>query len=150
MAVDYLVYVSQATKAVSDGDLKDILAKSREYNAGADISGMLVFAYGRDGRRGSFMQLLEGDAGEIETLREKIFADPRHHTKIVIEKGSKAERDFSDWSMAFKNAPEDSLAAFPAFADLGSDHFFERCQTGRISGSLAFLKDFWDADRSDA
>ncbi|MEF2549692.1 BLUF domain-containing protein, partial [Aurantimonas sp. E1-2-R+4] len=128
---------------LSPADLEAILAKSRSYNPLHDISGMLLFASGRDGRRGSFMQLLEGDRGAIETLRTTIFADPRHHTKIVIEEGEKPERDFADWSMAFQNATAESLAGYPAFADLGSDHFHARCQAGEAHRSLEFLKDFW-------
>jgi len=149
--VNYLVYVSQARQGLGTADLEAILSKSRSYNPLHDISGMLLFASGRDGRRGSFMQLLEGDRGAIETLRTTIFADPRHHTKIVIEEGEKPERDFADWSMAFQSATAESLAGYPAFADLGSDHFYARCQAGEAHRSLEFLKDFWAAEpREDA
>lgn len=144
--MNYLVYVSQARQGLGAADLEAILATSRRKNPSCGISGMLLFASGRDGRRGSFMQLLEGDRGALETLRTTIFADPRHHTKIVIEQGEKPGRDFADWSIAFKNATSETLAGYPAFADLGSDHFYARCQAGEAHRSLEFLKDFWAAE----
>ncbi|MCP3055268.1 BLUF domain-containing protein [Aurantimonas marianensis] len=144
--MNYLVYVSQARQGLDAADLRAILSTSRNYNPLHGISGMLLFASGRDGRRGSFMQLLEGDRRAIETLRTTIFADPRHHTKIVVEQGEKPERDFADWSMAFRNVTREDLTGYPEFADLGSDHFFARCEAGATHRSLEFLKDFWAAE----
>lgn len=143
MPVNYLVYVSQARDGLTDADLEEILAASRRNNE-KRITGMLLYAPRRDGSAGSFMQLLEGNAEDLERLRETIFDDPRHHTKIVIEKGTKETRDFPDWSMAFRNAPAESLAKYPAFKDLGEAHFLERCQQGKISGGCEFLLDFWN------
>ncbi|WP_162300798.1 BLUF domain-containing protein [Alkalilacustris brevis] len=142
MPVDYLLYVSQARAGLTDADLEEILAASRRNNE-KRISGILLYAPRRDGSAGSFMQLLEGNAEDLEELRQRIFDDPRHHTKVVIEKGTKEERDFPDWSMAFKNAPAESLAKYPVFKDLGEAHFLDRCQRDTISGGCEFLLDFW-------
>ncbi len=90
------------------------------------------------------MQLLEGEADEIEGLRKRIFDDPRHHTKIVIERGDKSDRDFSDWSMAFRTTNASELADYPEFAELGEQHFHERCAQGEVKGALEFLCDFWE------
>lgn len=142
---DHLVYVSQARAGLSDGDIEAILAASRDYNVAHAVTGMLLFAEKRDGRRGSFMQLLEGPAEAIETLQRRIFGDPRHHTKIVVERGAGTDRTFPDWSMAYKKAPESGLAADSVFSDLGEDAFFDRCRRGEVSGSIAFLCEFWNA-----
>lgn len=144
MSVDYLVYVSQAAPTLSASDLTAILESSRSYNGDRDISGLLVYAPGRAGNRGSFMQLLEGSAEEIEALRRRIFADPRHHTKVVLESGSKPARAFADWSMAFRTASPEHLAAFPDFSDLGEEHFHCRIAEGGQDGALQFLQDFWE------
>jgi len=144
VSVDYILYVSQARPGLSDADLDAILEKSRAYNTGKGITGLLLYVRRSDGRAGSFMQMLEGNADEIELLRKRIFEDSRHHTKIVLERGSKPERDFSDWSMAFKNVSGESLAAHPTFRDLGEEHFFERCRNGEIDGACRFLVDFWN------
>lgn len=146
MAIDYLLYVSQADGNLTEADIQEILEKSRRYNEGVEISGMLLFVEGRDGRRGSFMQLLEGEAGELEVLRSRIFADRRHHTKIVLEQGKKPARDFGDWSMAYKSAKSSDFADHPIFSGLGEDHFAERCAGKEIAGSCDFLVEFWDAD----
>jgi hypothetical protein len=147
MSVDYLVYVSQARAGLSDSELESILAQSQDYNSAHSVTGLLLYVRRSQADGGSFMQLLEGDGAELERLRQRIFDDPRHHTKIVIEKGTKPERDFSDWSMAFKNVPQDSLATYPAFKDLGEAHFMELCRNGDVAGACEFLVEFWnDAD----
>lgn len=144
--IDYLVYVSQAAPDLSQADIERILETSRRYNTDKDITGMLLFVEERDGMRGSFMQLLEGNGDELKTLRNKIFDDPRHHTKIVIEQGHKAARDFGDWSMAYKSADSSALADSASLAELGQNEFFERCTNGEISVASEFLIEFWNAD----
>lgn len=145
MAIDYLVYVSQAARPLSEADIAAILEASRRYNLAHGITGMLIYAPGRTGTGGSFLQLLEGDADEIERLRARIFADKRHHTKVVLERGGKPARAFPDWSMAFRAATPERLAAFPAFADLGEDFFHAKLREGGVDGALQFLIDFWEA-----
>ena len=144
--IDFLVYVSQARAGLSDDDIAAILATSHEHNPSRAITGMLLFAENRDGRRGSFMQLLEGPAEAVEALRRRIFDDPRHHTKIVVERGSAEDRSFPDWSMAYKAAPDSGLAAGSVFSDLGEEAFFDRCRHGEVAGSVAFLCEFWNAE----
>jgi len=144
--VSYLVYVSQAAAGLNEADLEAILSASRDWNARNDVTGVLLFVAGRDGNRGSFMQLLEGDKDVLENLRRRIFADQRHHTKIVIQTGTKPSRDFSDWSMAFKAVDPDALASHAQFSDLAAPEFIERCRLGGVHGALEFLCDFWDAD----
>jgi hypothetical protein len=144
--VNYLIYVSQARPALDQADLDSILSTSRAYNTEKDITGMLLFVAGRDGKRGSFMQLLEGSAEELEALRKRIFADPRHHTKLVLEKGTKPQRDFADWSMAFRSVVAGDLAAHAGFADIGTEAFQQRCEAGEVHRSLAFMCDFWSSD----
>lgn len=145
MSVSYLVYVSAAKRGLNAADLEAILDESRAYNAEHDISGLLIFAGSKSGGPGSFMQALEGDAKEIETLRARIFADPRHHTKVVLERGEKPSRDFADWSMAFKSVSASDLDEHPAFKDLGEAHFLERCGRDGAEGALRFLCEFWNA-----
>jgi hypothetical protein len=144
--IDYLVYVSQARPDLTDKDIARILEASRRNNAEWGLSGMLLFADKRDGRRGSFMQLLEGPADMVDKMRDRIFADDRHHTKIVLEQGRRAARVFPDWSMAYKALDDRTLAGHPDFAALGADHFMERCGRGEVTGALEFLCDFWDTD----
>lgn len=143
VSTHYLVYVSQADSGLSPKDLESILTESRTYNPSKGITGILLYVEGDGRSRGSFMQLLEGDEIEIERLRKRIFSDPRHHTKIVLERGQKADRDFPDWSMAFKSVTQSEIRAHPAFADLGEAHFQDRCARDGMDGALGYLCDFW-------
>ncbi|MEQ3626770.1 MAG: BLUF domain-containing protein [Celeribacter sp.] len=145
MSLSYLVYVSQAAHDLSEGALADILRSSQRYNATRDISGALLFVEGRDGRRGAFMQLLEGEEAELEQLRSRIFDDPRHHTKVVLERGPLAQRNFAEWSMAFRAVTPPDLADHPEFAELADPGFMERCQDQGAPGAVAFLCEFWNA-----
>lgn len=147
MAMVSLVYVSQAERHLVDRDVAEILAASRSYNAARAITGVLLFAPGRDGYRGSFMQLLEGEEAEVEALRRRIFADRRHHTQIVIDRAPVVERSFADWSMAFREVSDETLCNFPEFARLGHPGFLEKCERDGAPGALAFLKEFWEAEK---
>lgn len=144
MPVSYIVYVSQAENDLPASAPEDILAESRPYNAAHDITGVLLFVEGGGGRRGSFMQVLEGDAAEIEALRKRIFADRRHHTKVVLESGEKPHRDFADWSMAYKAVDAAALREHPVFADLGDPAFIRKAQESGAPGALSFLCEFWE------
>ena len=147
MSVSYLVYVSQAAKGMDKTILDDILSKSRANNSDKAITGILLFVEGRDSNRGSFMQLLEGDKEKINALRDVIFDDPRHHTKVVLEQGSKAARDFKDWSMALKTVKQSELEDHPQFADLADPDFIQKCRKQGAPGTLSFLCEFWDAPK---
>jgi len=145
MSLTYLVYVSQAERALDEEALAAILAESRAYNPAHGITGALLFVAGRDGNSGSFMQLLEGEKADVDTLRKRIFADSRHHTKVVIEQGPLETRTFADWSMAFRGVTAKALEAYPSFARLGEPDFVETFNRGDAKGALAFLNEFWNA-----
>ena len=88
-AVYSLVYASAATGTPSTEELESILARARENNAQADVTGMLVY------HEGSFLQALEGDLEIVEALFERIEADPRHTDTVVLFRGMVEERQFS-------------------------------------------------------
>lgn len=144
MSTHFLIYVSQADSNFKPSDLEEVLKESRRYNPDHEITGVLLFVEGEGRHRGSFMQLLEGDEAQLEQLRKRIFSDPRHHTKIVLERGVKELRDFPDWSMAFKSVAHSELRNHPSFADLGEASFFERCARDGMDGVLCYLCDFWE------
>ncbi len=55
---------------------------------------------------GNFMQVLEGPEEAVMDIFGKIEKDIRHTNIIVILKDPIAEREFSEWSMAFLNLDE--------------------------------------------
>ena len=80
MSLNCLVYVSLANQEMSDNHLQTMLQKAREKNERLSITGMLLY------RDGFFMQALEGELADIESLYDTISKDPRHSDLILIYK----------------------------------------------------------------
>ncbi len=59
-------------------------------------------------RDGNFLQVLEGPAGVVDSLIQKIKRDPRHNGVILMSRKAIEERQFGDWSMAFRNMSKDA------------------------------------------
>ena len=79
----FLVYVSMAQEKMSKEDLLDILAQSREANAKAGITGMLLY------KDGNFMQALEGEETAVRALYARICRDPRHRGILTLVEGER-------------------------------------------------------------
>lgn len=140
----HLIYVSQAAQPMREDELADILAHSRNYNSANDVTGLLIYRFAPDSGRGNFMQLLEGEREEVRNLFERICADPRHHTKILLEEGESGGRHFPDWSMGFRDVDTADLADHPGFADLGEETFRRRAAHGEIEGALDLMRSFYE------
>lgn len=111
----YLVYVSMSAEDISKEDLLDILAKSRDENSKAGITGMLLH------KDGNFMQVLEGEETAVRALYQRIILDPRHRGILTLVEGHREKRHFADWSMGFQDlgAPEArSTPGYSEFLDL--------------------------------
>lgn len=93
----YLIYVSHAADGLKSSDLHDILNKAHQVNANLGITGLLLYKNKR------FMQLIEGQEDTVRGLYQKILQDPRHRDLIVLQEDTEPERQFPEWSMAFRN-----------------------------------------------
>lgn len=118
----HLVYVSSAANPFSQEELVDLLAKARENNAKLGITGLLLY------KDGNFMQVLEGEMTAVRELYEKISRDPRHDGTIVLLEDQIASRQFSDWSMGFRNLADEKIQNLPGYSQfmnkaLVADHF---------------------------
>lgn len=91
MLSQYL-YISTAP-TLSRADVDAILDTSARNNPARDITGLLLF----NGR--NFLQLLEGDEGELAALMERITADARHSGVSVLDRRTIAARACPDWAM---------------------------------------------------
>jgi len=140
----HLIYVSQAERPMTDEELAAILKKSRDYNTRDGITGLLIYKYSRPDDRANFMQLLEGEKDQVLDAFRRIRADNRHHTKVVLEEGEIAERNFPDWSMGFRNVEPKQLADFEGFSDLGSEEFWKRAKSGELSEPLEIMLSFYE------
>jgi len=140
----HLIYVSQAAQPLTETELAGILEKSRDYNRRDGITGLLIYKLTPSANRGNFMQLLEGEKADVQKAFERIKADRRHHTKIVLEEGEIAARNFPDWSMGFRNIDEADLASFEGYSDLGSEDFWARAKDGHLDDALEIMMSFYD------
>ena len=93
--VYHLLYCSQAVRAFGEEQLADLLEASLAWNAQCGITGLLC--YGNE----HFVQVLEGDAAEVEGLFARIRRDRRHHHVHILSRGVGPARRFEDWRMAF-------------------------------------------------
>jgi hypothetical protein len=92
----FSVYVSTATRLMSEEELNALLEQSRAKNARADITGLLLY------KDGNFMQFLEGAKEKVCALLEEIRMDPRHHGMIILLQEERPAREFPEWSMGFQ------------------------------------------------
>jgi hypothetical protein len=143
-ALKYIIYVSQAAKVFSSDDLAGLLNHSRERNSADGISGLLIYRYNTDFKRGNFLQVLEGTDDALDDVWRRISGDPRHHTIIVLDEGNIDTRAFGDWSMGFRNVDERDLAQFIGFSELGSDEFWENAKKQGLPDALSTLRSFYD------
>jgi hypothetical protein len=107
----FLVYVSMAQEKMSKEDLLDILAQSREANAKAGITGMLLY------KDGNFMQALEGEETAVRALYARICRDPRHRGILTLVEGERENRCFGDWSMGFQDLSSPEARATPGYSE---------------------------------
>lgn len=95
-----LVYSSLAAEPFDDDQLAALLTQSRNANARADITGMLLY------RKGRFIQFLEGPEALVRDLLARISADPRHSSVRVMVDGHPPTRQFAEWTMGYEPVNE--------------------------------------------
>lgn len=141
--MNYLVYVSQAERPMTSQALATLLEQSRAYNHKDGITGLLIYKYSADDDRAYFMQLLEGEKAVLYSTFERIAADRRHHTKVILEEGEIPARNFPDWSMGFRDLEPGALTDFEGYSDLGSSDFWERALSGELTSGLELMQSFY-------
>lgn len=103
-----LLYISTARSVLSSSELDALLAKSRQANAAAGVTGLLVVG----GRR--FLQVLEGPDEAVSATYDRIKGDPRHFALVKLHDKSIETRSFASWAMGFEHggvAPESATLA---------------------------------------
>ena len=95
-----LLYVSTSVRPIGEDDLTVLLDQSRHNNALFGVTGFLW----SDGRR--FLQVLEGPDDSIAETYERIANDDRHRDLLVLRDERIDDRQFGDWSMAYRRSYE--------------------------------------------
>ncbi len=87
------LYASRTAKPGDTRALAEILAVSRRRNVQLGVTGLLCVA------GDVFIQVLEGGRDEVNTLYNRIVADPRHEHVRLLSYQEIPTRRFSLWSM---------------------------------------------------
>lgn len=125
MELQQLIYSSAAVYKLTEVELSRILLGARRRNAALGVTGMLLY------NEGSFLQVLEGTAENVEALFERIGRDPRHGRLMVLLRRSVAARQFEAWSMGFVDV-KGIAAGLPGYSD-----FLRSGHDPALAGSLA-------------
>jgi hypothetical protein len=97
-----LLYVSQPVGPVTTTVTTSILEKSRIYNKGENITGVLCQG------SGLWMQALEGERHQVNVLYSRIMASRHHHNIELLSMEEITHRQFGQWSMALVHLYKDS------------------------------------------
>ena len=89
-----LIYSSRST-GIGPEDVESILVGAREYNSGANVTGLLCFSAER------FLQCLEGSRSAVNEIYRRILIDRRHEGAEILRYAEVEHRDFASWSMAY-------------------------------------------------
>ena len=73
-----LVYVSTASQPLSTGQIGRLLERARQRNRELEVTGVLLYSDGH------FMQCLEGPAGSLATVYERIKCDSLHFGMVDL------------------------------------------------------------------
>lgn len=110
-SLSYTIYISFAAIRLSQHELLDLLKKARLRNQAQGLTGMLLY------RDGTYLQYLEGQRADINSLMKRLREDPRHKAIGVLREGTVPERLFPDWSMAYKNLAGLRSSQVPGYSE---------------------------------
>ena len=132
----HIIYSSAAKTPFGPEELLALLGSARSKNTSLNISGMLLHI------EGSFLQVIEGQEGDIDALFETISQDPRHGNIVTIVRESIPRRAFSDWSMGFADISREDLEQASGWNDFMSNPEAVRALVpGRAQKLLTAFKD---------
>lgn len=106
-----VIYSSVSATPMQIDDLEDILERAQECNAEVGITGALVYA------DGFFLQVLEGEAEDVQELMARISKDVRHESVTVLKRGEIPAAVFNDWTMAYVGATAAQVAKWAGFSE---------------------------------
>jgi len=106
-----IVYLSSATALLTRAELLDLLEKGRRRNAKIGITGLLLC------KDVNMMHALEGKEETVKALYKKICRDRRHRRIIPLIQTPIQERQFPDWSMAFRDLDAADDRDIPGYSE---------------------------------
>lgn len=120
-----MTYVSSSSHTFDEPELDYLLQRSREWNRGHGLSGLLLY------KAGAFMQAIEGDEKSVRrTFRRRIRRDGRHGDIRILHAGEIEARSFPEWTIGFNRVATENDLEVP-----GYDDFLARGDFGPSWGS---------------
>lgn len=116
-AMIQLIYSSTATQNFSEEQLAQLLKISARNNQRRGITGLLVYS------QGTFLQVLEGEANEVEEAFQTIKTDARHRDIQQHVLNTVKAREFSQWHMGFRSLKKPDAMAYPHYAPFFEEGF---------------------------
>lgn len=115
-----IIYISDYTGTPHeiDIDLRNICATAKARNPKRGITGCLFY------HNGNFLQAIEGEKSDVNSLMLNIGGDPRHSNLTRIVNSPISKRGFPDWNMDTFNL--DSYAAIDREAVRQYEQAFSR------------------------
>ena len=108
----HIIYLSSAVVPFSQADLQSLLGVSRRNNSALGVTGILLY------KDGNFLQVIEGEKAVVDELYSKIARDGRHGGIMTFFREEIAEREFPDWSMAFRDLSTGNGDGAEGFSEL--------------------------------
>lgn len=136
MSLKFVSYISSQSRIMTKQSIEDFLFQVRDKNKQLAITGILLLIQGK------FVQYIEGPAEEIDKVYESISKDKRHTEMIMLDSGSLTERQFKDWSMAYKEVDDKQIKEIVGKEDLHLEDVFLKGKDVKNHPVLTVLYDF--------
>lgn len=91
---------------------------------------------------GTFVQFLEGPENNIDQLFQKIQKDKRHQDVVLLIDGIHKEREFSNWSMAYKELTPEETAKRCGQKQFTKEDLFKGKDPNTLHPGLVLIKSF--------
>ena len=136
MSLKFVSYISSQSRTMSKKSVEDFLFQVREKNKHLAITGILLLIQGK------FVQYIEGPAEEIDKVYDSISKDKRHTEMILLDSGPLEKRQFTDWSMAYKEVSDKQIKEIVDQNNLNLEEVFLKNKDVSNHPVLAVLYDF--------
>lgn len=136
MSFKFVSYMSSQSRIMSKKSIEEFLFQVREKNKRLTITGVLLLIQGK------FVQYIEGPAEEIDKVYESISNDSRHTDMILLDSGDVENRQFNDWSMAYKEVSDKRIKEIIGDENLNLEDVFLNGKDVKNHPVLTVLYDF--------
>ena len=131
-----VVYVSTATRLMSEEDLESLLRDARAFNESVGITGILLY------NDGTFFQYFEGPEDAVERVYERIRASHAHKDLTELLRAAIPMRLFGLWTMGLTHPPASQLLMFTNWKWRRDAERLELSPPSPSEG-LELLRNFW-------